>query len=108
MNAEGTGLETGFGPAGPPFYQQLPVGGQLGHLEYLVEKESLELYRTAVDYPDAGFPSLALEEYRQVLANKYGAMPLTSVGHQEWYYRPPSLGRHLDSPRPFQFSFRNQ
>ena len=80
---------------GASLYQQLPVGGQLGHLEYLVDQENLEMYRSAVGYPEAGFPSLALAEYRQVLTNKYGSMSLTSVRHQEWYFRPPILGRRI-------------
>ena len=73
----------------------MPVGGQLGHLEYLVKREDLELYRSAVGYPEAGFPSLSLAECSQVLANKYGTMPLTGVRHQEWYYRPPFLERRV-------------
>ena len=73
----------------------MPVGGQLGHLEYLVKREDLELYRSAVGYPEAGFPSLAIAEGRQVLAGKYGTMPLTGVRHQEWYYRPPFLERRV-------------
>ena len=83
------------GPFGPDFYRRLPVGGQLGHLEYLVKQEDLELYRSAVEYPEAGFPSLAVDECRQVLASKYGAMPLTGVRHQEWYYRPPFVERRI-------------
>ena len=83
------------GQFGPDFYQHLPVGGQLGHLEYLVKQEDLELYRSAVGYPEAGFPSLAVDECRQVFFNKYGAMPLTGVRHQEWYYRPPFVERRV-------------
>ena len=83
------------GQIDPNCYQQLPVGGQLGHLEYLVKGEDLELYGSAVGYPEAGFPSLAAAEFRQVLTSKYGAMPLTSVRHQEWYYRPPILERRV-------------
>ena len=83
------------GQFGPDFYQRLPVGGQLGHLEYLVKQEDLELYRSAVGYPQAGFTGLAVAECRQVLASKYGAMPLTGVRHQEWYYRPPLVGRRV-------------
>ena len=71
------------------------MGGQLGHLEYLVKQEDLELYSSAVGYPEAGFPSLALAECRQVLANKYGTMPLIGVRHQEWYYRPPFVERRV-------------
>ena len=92
------GSDTGGRPSGqfgPDFYRRLPVGGQLGHLEYLVKREDLELYRSAVGYPDAGFPSLALAEGRQVLAGKYGTMPLTGVRYQEWYYRPPFLERRV-------------
>ena len=92
------GSDTGRRPSGqfgPDFYQRLPVGGQLGHLEYLVKQKDLELYRSAVGYTEAGFPSLALAEARQVLAGKYGTMPLTGLRHQEWYYRPPFLERRV-------------
>ena len=67
----------------------------MGHLEYQVKGDDLELYRSAVGYPEAGFPSLAIAEFRQVLASKYGTMPLTGVRHQEWYYRPPFLERRV-------------
>ena len=83
------------GQFGPDYYRRLPIGGQLGHLEYLVKPEDLELYRSAVGYPEAGFPSLAVAEGRQVIASKYGSMPLTGVRHQEWYYRPPFVERRV-------------
>ncbi len=64
-------------------------------MEYSVTEENLHSFRTVAQYPDAGFPHLALAEFRQVLAAKYGDIPLTSHRHQEWYYHPPYVGRRV-------------
>ena len=76
-------------------YQRLVVGGQLGHMEYVVTEENLALFRNAVDYPEAGFPSIAVKEPAHVLARKFGPLPLFSVKHQERYFRPPQLNRRV-------------
>ena len=52
--------------------RELAVGGQLGHLEYVVTQENLALFRDAVDYPEAGFPSMALAEPARHACNPQG------------------------------------
>ncbi len=76
-------------------YRELVVGGQLGHLEYVVTEENLALFRHAVDYPEASFPSIALAEPARVLTAKYGCLPLRDVHHQEQYFSPPQLNRRV-------------
>ena len=71
------------------------LGDQLGHLEYVITEENLALFRRAVDYPEAGFPSIALAEPAGVLTAKYGCLPLRSVHHQEQYFSPPQLNRRV-------------
>ena len=75
--------------------QELVVGDQLGHLEYVVTEENLALFRHAVDYPEARFPSIALAEPARVLTAKYGCLPLRDVHHQEQYFSPPQLNRRV-------------
>lgn len=76
-------------------YRELAVGRQLGHLEYVVTEENLALFRNAIEYPDAGFPSIALKEHVHVLTRKYGYLPLRSVNYQERYFSPPRLNRRV-------------
>ena len=76
-------------------YRELVAGGQLGHLEYVVTEENLALFRNAVEYPDAGFPSIALKEPLHVLTRKYGRLPLRGINHQERYFSPPRLNRRV-------------
>ena len=75
--------------------RDMVLNDQLGHLEYVVTKENLALFRRAVDYPEAGFPSIALAEPAGVLTAKYGCLPLRSVHHQEKYFSPPQLSRRV-------------
>jgi hypothetical protein len=70
-------------------YQRLVVGEQLGHLEYLVTPEKLALFRDAVEYPEALFPSIAVKEYLRVLRNKYGSVDFISARHTDRYFHPP-------------------
>ncbi len=72
-------------------YQLLEVGGQLGHLEYAITPEQLQLFRDAVEFPQACFPSIAAKEYAEVLVRKHGRIPIISAKHQDHYLRPPKL-----------------
>lgn len=76
-------------------YDALPVGGQLGHLEYVVTDELLEQFRNAVEFPEACFPSIAVEEYIEVLVRKYGFLPLASAKHSERYYAHPRPNKRI-------------
>lgn len=76
-------------------YDAIEVGQQLGHLEYVVTGEMLRRFREAVEYPEAGFPSIAVQEYAEVLNRKYGYISLTSVGHEDFYYTPPRLNKRI-------------
>jgi hypothetical protein len=71
------------------------LGHQLGHLEYLVTPEALEQYRTAIEYPSARFPNLAVREFREVLTRQIGELALTSEAHTDRYFTPPILDRRV-------------
>ncbi|HLF04110.1 MAG TPA: MaoC/PaaZ C-terminal domain-containing protein, partial [Dehalococcoidia bacterium] len=76
-------------------YQRLEIGEQLGHLEYAVTPEQLQLFREAVEFPEACFPSIAAKEYAEVLVRKHGRIPVISAKHQDHYLRPPRLLKRL-------------
>lgn len=80
--------------------EPLPVGAQLGHLEYTATDAGGQLFREAVDYPAAAYPNLALQEGLAVLTGKYGAAVTTgavSVRRADRYYRPPEPGRRVQA-----------
>ena len=77
------------------YFRQIPVGEQLGYLEYTVTADKLRRFREAVGYPEAAFPNLAAREYREVLTGKYDLPALVSIRHTDRYYRPPALDRRL-------------
>ena len=79
---------------------RIPVGAQLGHLEYTATAAGLQLFREAVAYPAAAYPNLALQEGLAVLAGKYGSAVTAgavSVRRADCYYRPPEPGRRVQA-----------
>lgn len=80
--------------------ERIPVGAQLGHLEYTATDAALQLFREAVAYPAAACPQLALPEGLAVLAGKYGAAVTAgavSVRRADCYFRPPEPGRRVQA-----------
>ena len=78
----------------------IPVGAQLGHLEYTATAAGLQLFREAVAYPAAVYPNLALQEGLAVLAGKYGAAVTAGAGsvrRADRYFRPPEPGRRVQA-----------
>lgn len=76
-------------------YQRLEIGEQLGHLEYVITPEQLQLFREAVEFPEACFPSIAAKEYAEVLVRKHGHILVISAKHQDHYLRPPRLLKRI-------------
>ena len=73
----------------------LPIGEQLGFLEYLVTDEKLQLCRKAAQYSEAKFPNVVAREPLAVLLQNYNFADLDSVTHTDHYFRPPELGRRV-------------
>jgi len=73
----------------------VPIGEQLGFLEYLVGDESLQLFRKVVDYQDSCFPNIVACEPHIVLLQKGDFGSLESVTHTDRYFRPPVAGRRV-------------
>ena len=73
----------------------VPIGEQLGFLEYMVTEENLREFREAVGYPDAAFPNIVAREPLAVLFQKCDLGALESVTHEDRYFRPPVPGRRV-------------
>ena len=75
--------------------EEIPIGEQLGYLEYQVTQKLISDFQIAVDYSEAAFPNLAAREYLEVLAQKYRVSGADSITHSDHYYRPPVAGRRV-------------
>lgn len=73
----------------------VPIGRQLGFLEYMVTLEGLETYRQAVDYPHAAYPNIVARECLEITDQKMKMGSSESVTHVDRYFRPPVVGRRV-------------
>lgn len=79
---------------------RIPIGAQLGHLEYTVTPANLQAFRESVAYPAAAYPNLALPDGIAVLACKYGpALTAAAIGirRADHYLRPPQPERRIQT-----------
>ena len=79
---------------------RIPIGVQLGHLEYPVTPANLQSFRDAVAYPAAAYPNLALPDGLTLLTRKYGpALTAAAIGirRTDHYLRPPEPGRRVQT-----------
>lgn len=79
---------------------RIPIGAQLGHLDYTVTPACLQSFRAAVTYPAAAYPNLALPDGIAVLTRKYGpALTAAAIGirRADHYLRPPQPERRLQT-----------
>ena len=75
--------------------QGIPIGEQLGFLEFLVDDDCLAIVRIAVDYSEQCFPNIVAREQLIVLLQKENSESLESVTHTDRYFRPPVAGRRV-------------
>ncbi len=73
----------------------IPIGEQLGFLEFLVDDERLSTFRRALGYPENRFPNIVAREHLIVLLQKGYSESLESVTHTDRYFRPPVTGRRV-------------
>ncbi len=75
--------------------QGVPIGEQLGFLEFLASDEILSSFRDLVGYDGQGFPNIVTREQTIVLLQKEQFGTLESVTHVDRYMRPPVAGRRV-------------
>jgi len=73
----------------------VPIGEQLGFLEYRVTDENIRLFQQSVEYPASSFPNIAALDHFFVLIQKRNLPVLESVTHEDRYFRPPEAGRRV-------------
>ncbi len=75
--------------------QGVPIGEQLGFLEYSVSYESLKAIRNAVDNELIVYPNIVAREPLLVLIQNGNLGALESVTHTDRYFSPPVAGRRV-------------
>lgn len=73
----------------------VPIGEQLGYLEYRVTDDNLLSFRISMNHSEALFPNIVSREHLIVFLQKYYSASLESVTHTDRYFRPPVVGRRV-------------
>ena len=84
-------------PALPLFvYDDVQVGEELGSYEYLLTQEMVDLYRRAVDDPDAVFPTIAVKHDATSLSLAYDDQTgSVNAGNEIELHNPPAPGKTI-------------
>ena len=72
----------------------LQVGEQLGHLEYVIDDDTLSAYRELVD-GGGHYPNLLADDCRALLLQRCGPLPLITAWRGIEFMRPPIPGRRI-------------
>ena len=77
-------------------YDQVVVGEELGSYEYVLTQEMVDLYRQAVDDPDAVFPTIAVKHDATSLSLAYDDQTGSiNAGNEIDLFNPPVPGKKI-------------
>ena len=77
-------------------YNEVEIGEELGSYEYLLTQEMVDLYRRAVDDPDAVFPTIAVKHDATSLSLAYDDQTgSVNAGNEIDLYNPPLPGKKI-------------
>lgn len=77
-------------------YNEVEIGEELGSYEYLLTQEMVDLYRRAVDDPDAVFPTIAVKHDATSLSLAYDDQTgSVNAGNEIDLYNPPVPGKKI-------------
>jgi len=82
--------------AGSKTWQSIPVGDDLGSLDYVLTEQMVADYRRVVDNPHAAYPTVAARHPANLFYRKYAAvMRVPNMGHDCEYFNPPVAGKRI-------------
>ena len=77
-------------------YDEVEVGEELGSYEYVLTQEMIDLYRRAVDDPEAVFPTIAVKHDATSLSLAYDDQTgSVNAGNEIELYNPPIPGKKI-------------
>ena len=77
-------------------WESIPVGDDLGSLDYVLTQQMVDDYRRVVDNPHAAYPTVAARHPANLFYRKYAAvMRVPNMGHDSEYFNPPVAGKRI-------------
>ncbi len=77
-------------------WESIPVGDDLGSLDYVLTSQMVADYRRVVDNPHAAYPTVAARHPANLFYRKYAAvMRVPNMGHDSEYFNPPVAGKRI-------------
>lgn len=77
-------------------WESIPVGDDLGSLDYVMTAEMIADYRRVVDNPLAAYPTIAARHPARLFYRKYKeVMRVPNSGHDLEYFNPPIAGKRI-------------
>jgi hypothetical protein len=77
-------------------WESIPVGDDLGSMDYVLTEQMVSDYRRVVDNPTAAYPTVAARHPANLFYRKYAAvMRVPNMGHDSEYFNPPVAGKRI-------------
>ena len=77
-------------------WESIPVGEDLGSLDYVMTAEMIADYRRVVDNPFAAYPTVAARHPANLFYRKYKSrMRVPNMGQDSEYHNPPIAGKRI-------------
>jgi len=77
-------------------WESIPLGDDLGTLEYVLTAQMIADYRRVVDNPQAAYPTVAGRHPANLFYRKYAAiMRVPNMGHDCEYFNPPVADKRI-------------
>lgn len=77
-------------------WESIPVGDDLGSLDYVLTAQMIADYRRVVDNPHAAYPTVAARHPANLFYRKYAAvMRVPNMGHDSEYCNPPVADKRI-------------
>ena len=77
-------------------WETIPLGDDLGSLDYVLTEQMVLDYRRVVDNPNAAYPTVAARHPANLFYRKYASiMRVPNMGHDAEYFNPPVGGKRI-------------
>ncbi len=77
-------------------WESIPVGDDLGSLDYVMTEQMIADYRRVVDNPNAAYPTVAARHPARLFYRKYKeVMRVPNSGQDSEYFNPPIAGKRI-------------
>lgn len=77
-------------------WESIPVGDDLGTMDYVMTEQMVSDYRRVVGNPTAAFPTVAARHPANLFYRKYAkVMRVPNAGHDSEYFNPPIPGKRI-------------